>query len=224
MLRLDIIDRWLAANGMKTLTAGQVSQLSRFQERLLEVNRYMNLTAITDETEIAQKHFIDSFTVLPFLPAGARMIDVGTGAGFPGVPVKIARPDITVTLLDSLQKRILFLRETIEGLGLSGVECVHGRAEELINRARKEKNGILKCFDICTVRAVARLDKLAAYTLPLVKPGGLLLALKGPDVTLEIKTAAPSLLRHGGAVREIKTAEIAKGIVHTVVVIEKRRQ
>jgi 16S rRNA (guanine527-N7)-methyltransferase len=177
----------------------------------------MNLTAITDEAEFAVKHFIDSLTLMPWLPAGAKVLDVGTGAGFPGVPLKIARPDIKLTLMDSLRKRIFFLRETVDGLKLEDVTCLHARAEEFIRKPEHKER-----YDICTARAVARLTGLVGYTLPFVKPGGLLLAMKGADVTDELNEARPVIKKLGGAVTEVKPVEIGMGITHTVVVIGKR--
>ena len=216
-LRTDIIDIWLAKSNHTKLTKKQTELLLFFQERLLSVNEYMNLTAITKPEDIAVKHFIDSFTLLPWLNDDACIIDIGTGAGFPGLPLKIMKPRIRLTLLDSLLKRIHFLRETVKALGLTEVDCLHGRAEEM---ARKDE--YYKRYDVCTVRAVARMDVLAGYTLPFLKPGGLLLAMKGPDVRDEVNAARSAMQRHGGAVAEIKTVEIAEGMRRSVVLVRKR--
>ncbi|MDR1663392.1 MAG: 16S rRNA (guanine(527)-N(7))-methyltransferase RsmG [Clostridiales bacterium] len=214
--RLDLINRWLTRNGYASLTEEQSEKLTAFQRRVLSVNEYMNLTAITDGEGFAVKHFIDSLTVLPWIKQNARVADVGTGAGFPGVPVKIMRRDLQLTLMDSLRKRIFFLREAAALLGLEGVTCVHARAEELSRQA-----GYREAFDVCAARAVARLDKLAGYTLPLLKKGGLLLAMKGPEAEAEIAAAKPALQRYGGAVAEVWKGEIAEGMTHTVIVVEK---
>lgn len=213
-MRKDIIVNWLTTSG-QTLTEVQLSTLDRYQQLVLTAP--MNLTAITSDEDFAIKHFIDSLTLLPWVdksPPTANFIDIGTGAGFPGIPLKVARPALRITLLDSLQKRILFLRAAVEELGLQDVECIHARAEDFV----KQKSAI---YDLATARAVARLDKLAAYALPLVKPGGIFLAMKGPDVADEIKEAKPALHKLGGLVESIDTVEISPGMGRSIVAIRK---
>ncbi len=215
-MKIELITEW-ALRGKTALSAAQLEALALYQARTLEVNRYMNLTAVTDDAEFTVKHFIDSLTLLPWLPQNARVLDVGTGAGFPGLPLKIARPDIKLTLMDSLRKRILFLRDTVAELNLTDAECVHARAEEFIRKPEYAGR-----FDICAARAVAKLSALTGYTVPFLKPGGLLLAMKGPNPGDEIKEAAPVLKKLGAAVKETRGFEIGLGITHTVVVIERR--
>jgi 16S rRNA (guanine527-N7)-methyltransferase len=190
--------------------------MAAFQQRLLTVKQHTNLTAITDGEAIAVKHFIDSLSLLPWLAEGARVLDVGAGAGFPGLAVKIARPDLNMTLLDSLRKRVFFLQDTIDALGLTGARCLHANAKELVRRAEHAHG-----YDIVTARAVARLDRLVPYTLPFVKKGGLLLAMKGPNVSDELLQAQPHLKKHGGRVAEVRAVDISEDITHTVVVIVK---
>ena len=200
---------------MESLSEGQLAQFNIFKENLLDWNTRMNLTAITDGEGIWYKHFADSLTLLPFLPAGPfRMIDVGTGAGFPGLPVKIVRPEVSLTLLDSLRKRIFFLEDTVARLKLDHVECIHGRAEDLIKRIDHPVN-----YDIVTARAVAKLDKLCKWCLPFLKPGGLFLAMKGPDVLGELKEAESTIHKLGGKIADIQYVEITRGLVHSIVVI-----
>jgi 16S rRNA (guanine527-N7)-methyltransferase len=151
-----IIQEWAGRNGL-ALNEEQLTKLAEFKSRVLEANKYMNLTAITGAEEFAVKHFIDSLSLHAWLPFGAKTVDVGTGAGFPGVPLKIARPDIDLTLMDSLRKRVFFLRETLERLAITGVSCLHARAEEYNRRPEHRQS-----YDICTARAVARLAVLAA--------------------------------------------------------------
>ena len=210
-MRKDIVVDWLAHQG-HSLSDKQLSQMERYQQLVLSAP--MNLTAITNDEDFAIKHFIDSLTLLPWvdkLESRARCIDIGTGAGFPGVPLKIARPGLDITLLDSLLKRILFLRSALEELGFTDVECIHARAEDWA----KQK------YDLAIARAVARLSKLVRYALPLVKPGGLFLAMKGPEVCGEIEEAKPVLDKLGGMVEAVETVDISLGMRHTVVAIRK---
>jgi len=214
-MRKDIISAWLAGMG-QGLTNSQFSKLAMYQEMVLSAP--MNLTSITNDLDFAVKHFVDSFTLLPWvdkLSEGANCIDIGTGAGFPGIPLKIARPGLSITLLDSLLKRILFLRSAVEELGLHDVECVHARAEDLIKQRHAS-------YDIATARAVARLDKLARYALPLVKPGGIFLAMKGPDVEDEIKDAKRALAKLGGVIEGIEPVEISRGMGRSIIIVRKQ--
>jgi len=212
-MRKDIIIKWLTHKGY-SLSDKQLSQMARYQQLVLTAP--MNLTAITNNEDFAVKHFIDSLTLLPWIDKSENIncIDIGTGAGFPGVPLKIARPNTNITLLDSLLKRILFLRSAMEELGFNDVECIHARAEDFA-----KQNGAY--YDLAMARAVARLDKLAAYALPLVKPGGLFLAMKGPDAPGEIEEAKPVLAKLGGVVEAIESVDISQGISRVVVVVKK---
>ena len=213
-MRKDILIDWLAKSG-QSLTAGQLSMLARYQEMVLAAP--MNLTAITGDEDFAVKHFVDSFTLLPWvdiLPKAANCIDIGTGAGFPGIPIRIARPGLRITLLDSLLKRVLFLRSVTEDLGLHDIECIHARAEDLV----RLKGAI---YDFAMARAVARLSKLAGYALPLIKPGGIFLAMKGPDATGEIEEAKPVLDKLGGVIESTQAVEISRGMNRTIIMIRK---
>jgi len=206
---------WLEKQG-QCLTENQLNTMERFQEMVLSAP--MNLTSITTNEDFTIKHFIDSLTLLPIvdkLTHGAAIVDIGTGAGFPGVPLKIARPSINITLMDSLIKRILFLRSSLHELGYADTPCVHARAEEYA-----KKNG--QTFDVAIARAVARFDKLATYSLPLIKPGGIVIAMKGPSVDMELLEATPALSKLGGVVEEIKTVAISSEINHTIVTIRKQ--
>jgi 16S rRNA (guanine527-N7)-methyltransferase len=211
-----IMAEWMARQGHEPLTDEQTALLARYRERLLEVNQYMNLTAITSEKEIAVKHFIDSLTLLPWLTPGAKVLDIGSGAGFPGMVLKIARMDLHMTLMDSLRKRVFFLSETAEMLGLDGIRCVHARAEEVSRRPEYKAQ-----YDVVTARAVAKLDALAGYALPFLREGGLFLAMKGPHVRDEVNGAKAAVKKHGGVINEVRETEISEEIKHTVVVIKK---
>ena len=155
-----------------------------YLERLLEWNKRVNLVSKADEGRIAERHFLESLALLRLVefPYEARVLDLGSGAGFPGLPIKILRPDIRMTLLDSKRKRILFLREVVEVLGLEGVAVVCARAEE-INR----QQGYEGEFEIVLARAVAKLERLVGWGLPFLKEGGRLVAVKGGDLDREIK-------------------------------------
>lgn len=199
----------------------QIGQFMAYKDLLLEWNEKMNLTAITDEREIMLKHFADCLMLCPETDAlgGKTVIDVGTGAGFPGVPLKIVRPELEVTLLDSLNKRITFLNEVVSGLGLEKVKCLHLRAED----GGADKN-LREKFDLCVSRAVADLSVLSEYCLPFVKVGGYFISMKGPDVSEEIERAKKAVKILGGSIEEIKkTAIPGTDIVHSLVIIKKAK-
>jgi len=206
------VKKWVSKNGV-AITDAQLALLEQHQNMVLETNKHMNLTAITDPKEFAIKHIADSLTILPYVPREAKLADIGTGAGFPGLVLAIMREDLHVTLVDSLRKRVFFLQEAVSKLGLQNVECVHTRAEDLA------RVGIT--FDICVARAVARMDKLVRWTLPITKPGGTFLAMKGPDISDELENAEPALEKLGGYVKSVDLVEITPGLVHSIVVITK---
>ena len=178
------------------LTERMAEQFELYYELLLEWNKKINLTAITEPKEVAIKHMIDSLSCLDekAFPIGASVIDVGTGAGFPGIPIKIFRPDLKLTLLDSLNKRIKFLQEVVERLELHEVECIHARAEEGARNKRLREN-----FDVAVSRAVARLQVLAEYCMPFVRIGGYFVALKGMKYAEEAKDGEHAAKVLGGA-------------------------
>lgn len=177
----------------------QKSQFETFKSLLKEWNEKINITAITDDVEVDIKHFLDSISVFKSnkVFAGKSIIDIGTGGGFPGIPIKIIEPSCDVTLFDSLNKRLIFLDEVIDKLGLEGIRTVHGRAEEF---GRKED--YRECFDIATSRAVASLDTLCEYSLPFVKKGGYFIAMKGPEVDEEIERSERAIKLLGGHIED----------------------
>ena len=169
-----------------------IPALLRYAELLAEKNKVMNLTAITDPAEVARLHFLDCAALLALADLrGKTVVDVGTGAGFPGLPLKILEPSIQLTLLDAQRKRVDFLREVCEDLGLEDVECVHGRAEEFAQQHRET-------FDLAVSRAVAALPVLAELCLPLVKPGGQFLAMKSVDSNEELNASGRAAAMLGG--------------------------
>ena len=191
-----------------------IEQLEGFSSMLVEKNKVMNLTGITEPREVAVLHLLDSLALLPMAPlSGKKIVDVGTGAGFPGVPLKIALPESHVTLLDSLNKRIEFLKESCDALGLADVDCVHARAEEFGHREE---------YDYAVSRAVASLPVLCELCLPLVKVGGEFLAMKSSHTEDEINDAKRAIALLGGKITEVIDYTIpTTDIVHRVVRIEK---
>lgn len=200
------------------LTEKQIKQFIDYKDMLLEWNEKFNLTAITDEREIILKHFVDCLAISAGAElAGKKIIDVGTGAGFPGVPVKIAFPDTQMTLLDSLNKRITFLEELKNKLGLENVVCIHSRAED----GGADKN-LREGFDLCISRAVANLAVLSEYCLPFVKVGGCFISMKGPDVKDELNESEKAIKVLGGEVKEVKLINIPEtDINHSLIIIKK---
>lgn len=199
------------------LSNAQVSQLIEYSRLLVEWNKKINLTAITDDEGIAAKHFLDSLTALQTGCVKGRVIDVGTGAGFPGLVLKIARPDIELTLLDSLNKRINFLKEVGTELKLDGVEYVHARAEDG-GRDRQYRSQ----FDTVVSRAVANLTVLSEWCLPFLREGGYFLALKGPLADAELKDAKRAISILGGKIEDVFEADIPfTDLRHKIIIIKK---
>ena len=203
-----------------SLSDEQIDQLQGYYEMLIEWNQKMNLTAITDPKEVAIKHFADSLSIFNYidLPQNARIIDVGTGAGFPGVVMKIARPDLELTLLDSLKKRLVFLESVLNKLGLSS-ELIHDRAENAAQNIDLREG-----FDLAVSRAVARMNVLSEYCLPFVRLSGHFAAMKGPDAQTEIQAAKNAIQILGGKIFKINEFELYEnGGGRTIVLVEKVR-
>ena len=203
------------------LSDEQISSLERYSDILKEKNKVMNLTAVTDDEGIAVKHFLDSLTALQTGKVGKSVIDVGTGAGFPGLVLKLARPDISLTLLDSLNKRITFLKETAALIGAGeNTEFIHARAEDAAMNAKLREK-----FDTAVSRAVANMRVLSEWCLPFVRTGGYFLALKGTAAERELEEARRAIFILGGEVENVFDAHIPfSELEHKIIIIKKVRR
>ena len=212
----QLLQEGLAALG---LPRDGIPALVRYADLLVEKNKVMNLTAITEPTDIATLHFLDCAALLKLTDfQGKTVADVGTGAGFPGMPLRILEPSIRLTLLDSLNKRIDFLKEVCDDLGFGDVDCVHARAEEFAAEHRES-------FDIVTSRAVANLRMLSELCLPLVKVGGTFLSMKSVDSDAELAEAQKAIATLGGRVTDVKDYVIpGTEITHRVIFIQKMKE
>lgn len=201
----------------------QLQQFNKYYEMLIEKNKVMNLTAITEKEDVIIKHFVDSIAVIPYLKDknilkdDSSIIDIGTGAGFPGLPLKIMLPDIKFTLLDSLNKRVGFLNEVISELGLKDIEALHGRAEDYAKPSQLREK-----YDLCVSRAVANLSTLSEYCLPYVKTGGKFISYKSEKLAEELLTANNAISILGGKINnQIEFILPDTEIYRTFMIIDK---
>ena len=195
----------------------QLEQFDKYMKLLLEWNEKINLTAIVEPDEVKIKHFLDSLTILKYIESDDRIIDIGTGAGFPGIPLKIIKTNSKITLLDSLNKRINFLNLVIEQLELKDIQAIHGRAEEYAkNKIYREK------YDIAVSRAVANLSTLVEYMLPFVKVGGKCICMKGANVNEEIEKAKNAINELGGKIEKIDNFYLSKNENERNIIIIKK--
>lgn len=204
------------------LTGSQIDQFLKYYELLIEKNRVINLTAITEYEDVLKKHFVDSVSLVMAmdLSKDLHVIDVGTGAGFPGLALKLAFPELKVTLLDSLNKRILFLNEIISELSLDGVETVHGRAEDLAKPGKLRES-----FDLCVSRAVANLSTLAEYCMPYVKVGGFFVSYKSEKISDELAAADNAVALLGGSIeKQVEFMLPDSDIYRNLVMIRKNKE
>ena len=199
------------------LTEEQVEDFFKYMNLLLEWNEKINLTAITDVDDIILKHFIDSMTVLKYIEKDKSIIDVGTGAGFPGIPIAIMREDVKITLLDSLNKRINFLNEVCSELKINNIETIHGRAEEAgQNKQYREK------YDIAVSRAVANMTTLSEYLIPFVKVGGICICMKGSEIDHELEQAKFAIKELGGKIEKVEKFNLPDSDIERNIVIIKK--
>lgn len=201
------------------LTEEQKNQFLTYYEMLIEKNKVMNLTSVTEFNEVVEKHFLDSISLwtIEDLSQRKKVLDLGTGAGFPGIPLKIMFPELEITLADSLNKRILFLQEVIDALKLQNISAIHGRAEEMA----KQEN-FRESYDLCVSRAVANLSTLSEYCLPFVRIGGKFISYKSGEIEEEQKNAKNAVFLLGGKIEKIHKFELdGTELKRSFVVIDK---
>ena len=222
---IDMYDISILVDGCEALgmhlSSKQTEQFVTYYRLLEEKNRVMNLTAITEWGEVQTRHYLDSLLIAGAadLRDGIRVLDMGTGAGFPGIPLKIAYPELDIVLADSLNKRILFLNDVIDRLGLSGICAVHGRAEDL-----GRKSDYRESFDLVVSRAVANLSSLSEYCIPFVKTDGAFISYKSSDVDDELKQAQHAISILGGGRPEVSSLTLpGTDIIRTFIKIRKER-
>lgn len=192
----------------------QIEKFYKYMNLLIEWNQKINLTAIVEPKEIIQKHFIDSMSVLDYIQDKKNIIDVGTGAGFPGVPIKIANPNINVTLLDSLQKRVNFLSEVVSQLELDKIKAIHSRAEDYAKENRES-------YDVAISRAVANMSTLVEYLLPYVKQDGIVICMKGPNIEDELEKSKKAISILGGKIEHIEHLFLDEEMERNLIIIRK---
>ena len=188
----------------------------QYMKEIIEWNEKINVTAITDEREFIRKHFIDSLTISKYIEEGQTIIDIGTGAGFPGIPLKIVNNNSKVTLVDSVNKKLNVIRDISGKIGLSNLEIIHTRAEDLANN-----NSYREKFDVATTRAVSNFSTIMEYMLPFVKIGGKAICMKGPNFKEELEKAKNAIEILGGAVKSLETCIVSSDFERNIIIIEK---
>jgi 16S rRNA (guanine527-N7)-methyltransferase len=190
-----------------------------YMREILEWNEKVNVTAIKDEKEFIVKHFIDSLTILEYIEDNKKVLDIGTGAGFPGIPIKIAKPSNKVVLVDSVNKKLNVIRDIIPKISLENIECIHGRAEDLAHDKKYRES-----FDIVTSRAVANLNTLVEYMLPFLKIGGKIICMKGPNYEEELEQSRKAISILGGKIEKIENRFVSEELERSIIIIKKIKE
>lgn len=198
------------------LSDEQIEQLKKFNSLLMHANEQFNLTRITNEDEVHRKHFLDSLKAIDLIPQNAKVVDIGAGGGFPSLPIKIARPDINLTMIDSVEKKVNFLNMVCEELSLKNAMAIHERIEDFAQTENREN------FDVCVARAVASLPTLLEYALPLIKENGILIAYKGSGVFEEIEQAKNALKVLNASIEKIVEYVIEEDRKNYLLVVKKK--
>lgn len=203
------------------LDTKNIDKFEKYKELILEYNKHTNLTRITEDEEFNVKHFLDSLSLFKtdLFVKDKKIIDIGTGAGFPGLPLKLYNEDLDITLLDSLRKRIDFLNGVIEELGLKKIRAIHARAEEIARDPNYRES-----YDIAVSRAVANLSTLTEYAMAFVKVGGYFISQKGPEYKEELKSAKRAIELMGGEVKDVIHTPLPNDIDHYIIVIKKVKE
>ena len=197
------------------LQTEQIEQFYNYMNELISWNEKINLTAITEPEEIIKKHFVDCLLILKHINKESKIIDVGTGAGFPGIPLKIVDSSLNITLLDSLNKRINFLNEVISKVNLKNIKAVHSRAEEYATKENRES------FDVAVSRAVAELPTLLEYLMPYVKLNGICICMKGPKASEELEKSKKAIQILGGKLEKVENIKIDENMERNIIIIRK---
>ena len=216
MNEVDLLKNSCSQIGLD-LSENQINKFLNYKEFLLEYNQNVNLTAITEPKDVIQKHFIDSLNILKYINEEETVIDVGTGAGFPAIPLKILNEKLDITLLDSLNKRLIFIEKLIDLIELNNIKLIHSRVEDAGRNVNYREK-----YDVVTSRALAKLNVLVEYCLPLVKTGGKFIAMKGNDIEIEVLEAQNVIKLLGGKIEHIKQEKIPfTDITHNTIIISK---
>lgn len=198
------------------VTDDMIEKLYKYMLGIIEWNDKINVTAITDEKMFIVKHFIDSLTVARFVKDKKEIIDIGTGAGFPGIPLKIVNPEMKVTLIDSVNKKLNVIRDLSEKLNLEDIEIIHTRAEDLANNKKYREQ-----FDVAVTRAVSNFSTIAEYMLPFVKLGGIAVCMKGPNYKEELDDAQNAIKLLGGKIEKIESLNVNDALERNIIIVKK---
>ena len=196
----------------------EIEKLYIYMKEILEWNEKVNVTAIKDEKEFIVKHFIDSLTIEKYITNGEKVLDIGTGAGFPGIPIKITKNKSHVDLVDSVNKKLNVIRDIIPKIKLEDIECIHTRAEDLAKNVKYRES-----YDVVTSRAVANLTTLVEYMLPFVKVGGKIICMKGPNVEEELTESKKAISILGGKIEQIENINIDSDYERNIIIIKKEK-